>query len=221
MLFHIIFYIIIPVLFFTVNDGIDPTIKLFVISEQARTFVVLQLILCIIDIPYQIWKKRKTKSLGDQREGFKYNQQMLHKIVEYRDFPLELRLQIMFRIWSLAMFYSFYIPYILYVMFVALVILYILEKHNFYLHYTLRRSITLKLEKSFLVYFVNFFCIFQCFSYSMSSFRNKEFDWTRYTAIPITFTLLVLNFVFWNIFQPFLKKQKEKQEQGLMEKLLS
>lgn len=41
-----------------------------------------------------------------------------------------------------------------------------------------------------------------------------------YTAIPITFTLLVLNFVFWKIVQPQLRKQKEQEEQGLMEKLL-
>lgn len=70
---------------------------------------------------------------------------MLHKLTEYRDFPLEQRLQTMFRIWSLAMFYSFYLPYMLYYMLIALSILYVLEKHNFYVHYTLRRSITLKL----------------------------------------------------------------------------
>lgn len=135
---------------------------------------------------------------------------MLHKLTEYRDFPLEQRLQTMFRIWSLAMFYSFYLPYILYYMLIALCILYVLEKHNFYVHYTLRRSITLKLEKSFLIYFVNFFCIFQCFSYSWSSRNSVEYDWTMYTAIPVTFTLLVLNFVFWIIIQPKLKKEKEK-----------
>lgn len=135
---------------------------------------------------------------------------MLHKLVEYRDFPLEQRLQVMFRIWSLAMFYSFYLPYVMYYMIVALVILYILEKNNFYRHYTLRRSITLKLERSFLIYFINFFCIFQCFSYCWSSRKNREFDWGKYTAIPITFTLLVLNFLFWIIVQPKLKKQKEK-----------
>jgi hypothetical protein len=88
MLFHIVFYIIIPVGFFSINDGIDSTIKLYVISDQARTFIVMQLILCIIDIPFQMWRRRKTRCLADQRFGFKYNQQMLHKIVEYRDFPL-------------------------------------------------------------------------------------------------------------------------------------
>jgi hypothetical protein len=156
-----------------VNDGIDTTIKLYVISEQARTYIVLQLILCIIDISYQLWKSKKFRCLSDQRIGFKYNQQMLHKMVEYKDFPLEGRLQTMFRIWSLAMFYSFYLPYIMFYMFFALVILYVLEKHNFYVHYTLRRSISLKLQKTFLVYYVNFFCVFQCFCYCWSSRSSR------------------------------------------------
>lgn len=70
------------------------------------------------------------------------------------------------------------------------------------------------------MFFTNFFCIFQCFAYSKSSYSNPEFNWTMYTAMPITFTLLVLNFVFWKIVQPQLRRQKEKEEQGLMEKLL-
>jgi len=88
MLFHIIFYIIIPTIFFSIGDGINSTIKLYVISEQARTFILMQLIICIFDIPYQIWKKRKIKCLSDQRVGFQYCQKMLHKTVEYRDYPL-------------------------------------------------------------------------------------------------------------------------------------
>ena len=77
MIFHIVFYIIIPSLFFFINDGIDTTVKLYVISQQARTFIIMQMILCFIDIPYRVWKNRKTSVLGDQREGFKYNQKML------------------------------------------------------------------------------------------------------------------------------------------------
>lgn len=126
MIFHIVFYIIIPSLFFFINDGIDTTVKLYVISQQARTFIIMQMILCFIDIPYRVWKNRKTSVLGDQREGFKYNQKMLHKVVEYKDFPLEQRLQSMFKIWSLALFYSFYLPYILYYIFLALAVLFIL-----------------------------------------------------------------------------------------------
>jgi hypothetical protein len=81
MIFHIVFYVITPTLFFFLKDGIDTTVKLYVISQQARTFIIMQMILCFIDIPYRIWKNKKISVLGDQREGFKYNQKMLHKIV--------------------------------------------------------------------------------------------------------------------------------------------
>jgi len=81
MLFHIIFYIIIPTLFFMIGSEINPTVKLYVIATQARTFIVIQLIICIVDLPYQIWQIKKTRSLADQRQAFSYNQQMLHKNV--------------------------------------------------------------------------------------------------------------------------------------------
>ena len=126
MIFHLVFYIIIPTLFFFIRDGINTTVKLYVIAQQARTFIFMQVILCFIDIPYRMWKNKKISVLGDQREGFKYIQKMLHKIVEYRDFPLEQRLQSMFKIWSLALFYSFYLPYLLYYIFIALILLYAL-----------------------------------------------------------------------------------------------
>ena len=96
-------------------------------------------------MPYRIWKSRKTSSLSDQREGFKYHQKKLHALVEYRDFPLEIRLQSMFRIWSFVLFYVFYIPEMVIYMFISLGMLYVLEKRNFYLHYALRRAIPLDL----------------------------------------------------------------------------
>lgn len=88
MLFHLLFYIVLPVIFFAIPNSINSTTKLFVIAAQAHTFVILQLILNLIDIPYQMWKSKKIKNLSDQREGFKYNQAQLHKQVQFRDFPL-------------------------------------------------------------------------------------------------------------------------------------
>ncbi len=88
MLFHILFYILIPILFFAIPNYIGETAKLFVIASQAHTFVILQVILSLFDIPYQMWKSKKLKNLSDQRQGFKYNQLQLHKQVEFRDFPL-------------------------------------------------------------------------------------------------------------------------------------
>jgi len=67
MIFHIVFYVIIPSLFFFIQDGINTTVKLYVISQQARTFIIMQIILCFIDVPYRIWKSKKTKVLSDQR----------------------------------------------------------------------------------------------------------------------------------------------------------
>lgn len=216
MLFHIIFYIIIPTIFFAVSDGINSTIKLYVIAEQARTFIFMQLVICIIDVPFQFWKSRKIKNLSDQREGFKYCQKMLHKTVEYRDYPLEIRLQAMFRIWSFALFYIFYLPYIMFYMFVALNILYVLEKRNFYLHYTLRRAIPLKLEKSFLIYFVNFFCFFQCFAYCF----HAEYDWMIIAAITVTAGILMLNLAYWKCVQPTFRKENQRVTE-LTEQLLT
>lgn len=196
MLFHLLFYIIIPVLFFVIPNKIVTTTKLFVIADQARTFIFLQLLVNIIDVPYQFWKSKKIKSLSDQREGFKFYQRQLHNLVEYRHFPLEFRIQSFFKIWSFALFYCFYLPYMMIYILLALVILYILEKRNFYLHYALRKAIPLQLEKSFLIYFVNFFGVFQCFSYCYSA---PEL-WMIISAVIVTIVVLVANILFWQYF---------------------
>ena len=67
MLFHVLFYILVPVLFFAIPNYIGSTAKLFVIAEQAHTFVVLQVITNLIDLPYQTWKSKKVNKLSDQR----------------------------------------------------------------------------------------------------------------------------------------------------------
>ena len=86
--FHIVFYILIPTFFFMYPDDLSPTVKLFVIAQQARTFIIIQVIFVVIDLPYRMWKGRKVKALSDQRYAFRYNQKMLHELVESRDYPL-------------------------------------------------------------------------------------------------------------------------------------
>ena len=72
--FHLIFYIILPTVFYGITNGINQTVKLYVISDQAQTFVLVQLIIVIVDVPYRIWKRKKIESLSDQRYAFRYNQ---------------------------------------------------------------------------------------------------------------------------------------------------
>ncbi len=68
----------IPTFFFVFNNGINPSVKLYTISEQARTFIMVQLVLSFIDLGYRIWSTRKVLSLSDQRESFKFPQKFLH-----------------------------------------------------------------------------------------------------------------------------------------------
>jgi|LakMenEpi03Aug12_release.lakeMendotaPanAssembly.Ray.scaffolds.fasta_scaffold841666_1 hypothetical protein len=81
LMFHFLFYLLIPTVFFTFDNGINQTVKLYVISEQARSFIFIQLILSVVDIPYRTWKAKKIASLSDQREGFKFCQNLLHRVV--------------------------------------------------------------------------------------------------------------------------------------------
>ena len=144
--FHIVFYVLIPTFFFMYPNELSSTVKLYVIAQQARAFIVLQVIFVIIDLPFRMWKNKKIKALSDQRYAFRYNQKMLHNVVESRDYPLETRLQVLFRIWSLIQFYSFFLPYMVFYILIALLIIYWNEKKNLYKHYSLKRRISIKLE---------------------------------------------------------------------------
>lgn len=41
----------------------------------------MQVVLSAIDMTFLIWKRRKVRNLSDQRMGFRYSQQTLHKTV--------------------------------------------------------------------------------------------------------------------------------------------
>lgn len=122
--FHLVFYIILPTIYFAIPNSVSRTVRLYAISEQARTFIIVQLLIALIDIPYRVWKSKKVKHLSDQRFAFKHNQYTLNKIVELIDYPLEIKLQTMFRIWSFVLFYGFFLPYMMIVIVIAFPIIY-------------------------------------------------------------------------------------------------
>jgi hypothetical protein len=80
-MFHLIFYLIVPNIFYSVENGIDPSVKLFAISSQAQAFVLLQLAFSSMDYIFRLWRIKKMKTMTDQREAFKYPQKFLHEIV--------------------------------------------------------------------------------------------------------------------------------------------
>lgn len=191
--FHILFYILIPTFFFMYPNNLNPTVKLYVIAQQARTFIIIQLIIIIVDMPYRIWKNKKVQALSDQRHAFRHNQGMLHKLVESRDYPLEIRLQVLLRVWSLALFYSFFLPYMIFYIIAGFLIIYWVEKRNLYRHYTPHKKISIRLLTEVLIFFVNFFCVYLCFIYCFNVTSNIKII----VACAITFGGLVANIVYW------------------------
>lgn len=59
MVYHLTFWIIMPVVYFSIPSSTNQTTKLFVIAQQAAVFLVLQIVFIIIDLPYRMWKNRK------------------------------------------------------------------------------------------------------------------------------------------------------------------
>jgi hypothetical protein len=84
------------------------------------------------------------------------------------EFPLELKLIVMFKIWSFALFYAFFLPYITFLISLAMICLYLLEKRNLYSHYSQRRYLGVELEIKFLNIYINFFCIYECLIYILN-----------------------------------------------------
>ena len=136
----------------------------------------------------------------------------MNTIAEARDYPLEIRLQVMFRIWSFALFYSLFLPYMMFELFLAFVIIYWVEKHNVYKHYTIRRKVSINLEAEFLILFIIFFCIFQCTIYCLSVTNNIQII----VAICVTFAGIIGNTVYWVFLHSRYKKVTENIRQSLV-----
>ena len=145
MSFHILFYILEPTFFFMNPNDISSTVKLYVIGQQALTFLVVQLTLMVLDVPYRVWKNKKLRALSDQRYAFRNNQGMLHKLVESQHYPVDIRMQGLLRIWSFVLFYSFYLPYIALCVMIAFAIVFWFEKRNLYRHYSIHQKVGIKL----------------------------------------------------------------------------
>lgn len=205
VMFHLIFYLLIPTLFFVIDNGINQSIKLYALSQQAQIFILIQMVMSSIDFVFRMWRVKKIRALSDQREAFKYPQQYLHERVQYREFPLELKLIIMFKIWSFALFYAFFQPYITLLISVSMIFLYLLEKRNLYNHYSQRRYLGVELEIKFLNIYINFFCIYECLIYTL----NVDEKWQIYAAVISTSASLLLQIIYWQVIKTRVEKKKE------------
>lgn len=206
VMFHLVFYLVVPTIFFAIPNGINQSIKLYALSQQAQTFILVQLVLSWVDFVFRMWRVKKIRALSDQREAFKYPQEYLHQRVEYREFPLELKLIVMFKIWSFALFYAFFLPYITFLISLSLIILYLLEKRNLYAHYSQRRYLGVELEIKFLNIYINFFCVYECIIYCL----NVDSEWQIIAAVVSTILSLLLQIIYWQVIQKKIERNKLK-----------
>lgn len=79
--------------------------------------------------------------------------------MQFPRFPLEFKLIILFKIWSLITFFAFHVPLVLFMISLALIFLYIKDKKNLYNHYRME-VIDNGVEFTFLRIYSNVFTIY-------------------------------------------------------------
>ena len=132
VLFHFIFYLFIPSIYLAFDtDNRGSILTLF--SNQAITFIVVQVVLSGMDLMYCCWNRRR-KAVEDEDRPVGC-QKILHEKIQYPRFPIEFKLIILFKIWSFITFFAFHVPLVLLFILVALVFLYVKDKLNLYYHY--------------------------------------------------------------------------------------
>jgi hypothetical protein len=67
VMFHLIFYLLIPTIFFVSDNNINQSIKLYTLAQQAQTFIIIQLLLSWLDFVFRMWRVKKINALSDQR----------------------------------------------------------------------------------------------------------------------------------------------------------
>ena len=131
-LLHFIFYLWLPSMYLNFyHDNRGEVLNLM--SNQALSAVIVQIILTYLDFFYCCWNKNK-KKIEDEDKPYAC-QKILHQNMQYPRFPIEFKMIILFKFWSLMTFFGFHIPMVLFLILVALSYHYIKDKYNLYFHY--------------------------------------------------------------------------------------
>lgn len=156
VVFHYLFYLFIPCIYLAVEvERRGDVLKLM--SNQTISFVLVQFLLCGVDIMHWFWnRRRKHVENEDKPVGC---QKLLHAKIQYPRFPIEFKLIVLFKFWSLATFFSFHTPIVLLLILAALVFHYIKDKKNVYTHYRME-VINNQVQLNFLRIYTNVFVVF-------------------------------------------------------------
>jgi hypothetical protein len=156
VLLHFIFYLWLPSFYLNLYHDFRGTI-LNLVSNQAVTTVVIQIILVYFDLFFCCWNSSK-KKIEDEDKPYAC-QKLLHQKMEYPPFPFSFKMIVLYKFWSLITFFAFHIPMVLVFILLALVFLYVKDKFNIYFHYK-AEIINCRVQFKFLKIYTNFFTIY-------------------------------------------------------------
>jgi hypothetical protein len=132
---------------------------------------VVQITLAGFDLMYCCWNRRKGRTENEDKPiGC---QMILHEKMQYPRFPIEFKLIILFKIWSLITFFSFEVPLVLFLIFVVLIYLYIKDKMNIYYHYRME-TIDNEVEFNFLKIYSNVFSVYLFLTFVITQYNEYE-----------------------------------------------
>ena len=93
--------------------------------------------------------------------------------MQYPRFPIEFKLIILFKFWSLITFFAFEVPLVLFLIFVVLIYLYIKDKMNIYYHYRME-TIDNEVEFNFLKIYSNVFSVYLFITFIVTQYNEYE-----------------------------------------------
>lgn len=94
VVFHFFFYLVSPAIYYVFASGpsssppIPQNAKLKELFLAVFLFMIMQIIIAAVDVPYLMYKKRKNKLLGSRSEANNYCQLRLHEELNSPGFPI-------------------------------------------------------------------------------------------------------------------------------------
>lgn len=206
VLFHFIYYIIIPTFYLKFSSSVkDQNKVLFIITNQTFNFLIVQYILAYLDFIYCQWNK-KLKVVQDESKPIGC-QKILHNLMQYPRFPIEFKLIILFKTYSFIILFAFESPLIMFLCFALLVVLYLSDKFAIYRHY--RMEI---IDNGVQFKFLKIYSIFFSFYAFLVYFLTQHFQDNLKDELYIAFILMVVVVLI----QVFLIKDRVFEDETIL-----
>lgn len=201
--FHFLFYLLVPVSFYSYEAGREGSLKLFAVSFQALNFILFQLAIAGAEAFYRVWRSR-TLQLLDPASGLasQFCQQTLHQAVEHPRFPIEFKLIVLLKCWSFVLFYAFEMPQVTALLGLMLAVVFVFDKKGIMTFYRVdSQGLALSIVRKLLSLYSIFFTLVLGYVYILNNNRVLA-EKIIAAAVTVVF-LAIFVYLIW-----FKKKDK-------------